>query len=100
VVASTVVSAGALFAVVQIPGVSQFFGCTPLGPVGWGIATGSAAAATAGSVVLPWGMDRLRRRRPAQVAEHEMSGAADVDTASWEGRVLGPAPFEPVFSPS
>ena len=28
------------------------FGCTPLGPAGWGIAIGSAAAATLGNAVL------------------------------------------------
>jgi calcium-translocating P-type ATPase len=49
VVASSVGSAALLAAVVQTPGVSQFFGCTPLGPVGWGIAgTAAAAAAFAG----------------------------------------------------
>jgi len=41
-VGSMAVLAGA----VQTPGVSGFFGCTPLGPVGWTIAGGSAAAAT------------------------------------------------------
>ena len=46
VLASTAVSFGVLAAVVQTPGVSQFFGCTPLGPVGWTIATGSALGAT------------------------------------------------------
>lgn len=45
-------SAAALAAVVQVPGLSQFFGCTPLGPLGWATAISSAAAATAGSVVL------------------------------------------------
>ncbi len=53
VIGASVVSAGALFAVVQTPGVSQFFGCTPLGPIAWGQAAGSAAAATAASVVGP-----------------------------------------------
>lgn len=46
VLASTAASVGVLAAVVQTPGVSQFFGCTPLGPVGWGIAAGSALGAT------------------------------------------------------
>jgi len=54
-------SAVALFAVIQTPGVSQFFGCTPLGPVGWATATGSAAAATALSVAAP---PLLRRAHP------------------------------------
>ncbi|GIJ79526.1 ATPase, P-type (transporting), HAD superfamily, subfamily IC [Micromonospora phaseoli] len=46
VLASTAASFGVLAIVVQTPGVSHFFGCTPLGPVGWSIATGSALGAT------------------------------------------------------
>jgi len=53
VLAASVLSAGALFAVVQTPGISQFFGCTPLGPIAWGQAAGSAAVATAASVAGP-----------------------------------------------
>ncbi|GAC1607759.1 MAG: cation-translocating P-type ATPase [Mycobacteriales bacterium] len=51
--ATVVVSGAVLIAVVQTPGVSQFFGCTPLGPAAWTIVAGSAAAATAGSVIAP-----------------------------------------------
>ncbi|WP_024874785.1 cation-translocating P-type ATPase [Saccharomonospora piscinae] len=47
VLASGLGSAAVLASVVQVPGVSHFFGCTPLGPVGWGIALGSATTATA-----------------------------------------------------
>jgi magnesium-transporting ATPase (P-type) len=50
---ASLASAGVLIAVVQTPGVSQFFGCTPLGPVGWSIAAGSAITGTAGSLLLP-----------------------------------------------
>ncbi|MET8524452.1 HAD-IC family P-type ATPase [Micromonospora sp. NPDC005172] len=46
VLASTAASLGVLVVVVQTPGVSQFFGCTPLGPVGWTIGAGSALGAT------------------------------------------------------
>jgi cation-transporting P-type ATPase I len=53
VVAASLVSAGILVVVVQTPGVSQFFGCTPLGPVGWATAAGSTLAGTAGSLLLP-----------------------------------------------
>jgi cation-transporting ATPase I len=53
VLAATALSGAALFTVVQTPGVSQFFGCTPLGPVGWTIAASSAAAATGASVLAP-----------------------------------------------
>jgi cation-transporting ATPase I len=49
VVAASVGSAAGLAAVVQTPVVSQFFGCTPLGPVGWGIGLSAAAAASLGA---------------------------------------------------
>ncbi|MDQ3642672.1 MAG: cation-translocating P-type ATPase C-terminal domain-containing protein, partial [Actinomycetota bacterium] len=52
-------SAALLVGLVQTPGVSQFFGCTPLGPGGWAIAGASAAAGTASSLVTP----RLLARR-------------------------------------
>ena len=52
VLAASLGSAAALAAVIQTPGVSTFFGCTPLGPVGWGIATGATTTATALSVLV------------------------------------------------
>ncbi|MFI8998524.1 HAD-IC family P-type ATPase [Streptomyces sp. NPDC053542] len=59
VVASAVGSMAALAAVVQTPGLSHFFGCTPLGPVAWTIALGAAGAATAGSPFLPPLINRM-----------------------------------------
>jgi cation-transporting P-type ATPase I len=45
-------SVAALAAVVSIPGVNRFFGCTPLGPGAWGIvAASSAVAAATGTVI-------------------------------------------------
>ncbi len=35
-----------LFGIVQTPGLSQLFGCRPIGPLGWSFALGSSAAAT------------------------------------------------------
>lgn len=46
-------------AIVQTPGVSQFFGCTPLGPVGWAQAMTAAAGATALASVAAPVLDRL-----------------------------------------
>ncbi|MGK5737681.1 HAD-IC family P-type ATPase [Micromonospora sp. URMC 103] len=70
VLASTAASLGALVAVVQTPGLSQFFGCTPLGPVGWGIAAGSAFGATFANGALGRLVERLpQATRPADV-EH------------------------------
>ncbi|MEU4476683.1 HAD-IC family P-type ATPase [Micromonospora sp. NPDC023966] len=62
VLASTAASVGVLIAVVQTPGVSQFFGCTPLGPVGWTIAAGSALGATFANGALTRLVDRLPQR--------------------------------------
>ncbi|WBB78297.1 heavy metal translocating P-type ATPase [Micromonospora sp. WMMD882] len=60
VLASTAASVGVLVVVVQTPGLSQFFGCTPLGPVGWTIAAGSALGATLGNGALT----RLTQGKP------------------------------------
>lgn len=49
-ITTCVASAVALVVVVNTPGLSQFFGCTPLGPVAWAIvAAGAAAGAAAAS---------------------------------------------------
>jgi len=46
-VVGAVLGSGALLAtIVQVPGVSRFFGCRPLLPHQWGLALGSAGAAT------------------------------------------------------
>jgi cation-transporting ATPase I len=49
VVAASLGSAAALAGIIQTPGVSQFFGCRPLGPLGWGIGLGAAATASLGA---------------------------------------------------
>jgi cation-transporting P-type ATPase I len=46
-------SLAVLAAVVQTPGLSRFFGCTPLDPLAWLVVLGCAAGATAGAEVLP-----------------------------------------------
>jgi cation-transporting ATPase I len=46
-------SAVALVALVQTPGVSRVFGCTPLGPVAWAGVAASIALALAGQRALP-----------------------------------------------
>jgi cation-transporting P-type ATPase I len=53
VVATALGSAAVLVAIVQTPGVSHFFGCTPLGPVAWTGVAGATAAATGLSVFAP-----------------------------------------------
>lgn len=58
VLVATGVSVGVLVFVVQTPGVSQFFGCRPIGPVAWGIAAGATAGATTFSIIVPWAAER------------------------------------------
>ncbi|CDR03883.1 cation transporting ATPase C-terminal domain-containing protein [Streptomyces iranensis] len=53
VLITSVASAATLFAIVETPVVSHFFGCTPLGPVAWSIVVGCSAAATVGAAVAP-----------------------------------------------
>ncbi len=53
VVATALGSAGVLIGIIQTPVVSQFFGCTPLGPVAWTGVFGATAGATVVSVLAP-----------------------------------------------
>jgi cation-transporting ATPase I len=53
VIVTCAASAAALVVIVSTPGVSQFFGCTPLGPFGWGVVAASSAAATAAAALAP-----------------------------------------------
>ena len=46
VIATTLASTAVLVVVVEVPGLSQFFGCTPIGPLAWAIVAGSAAVGT------------------------------------------------------
>ena len=47
-----------LVGVVQTPGVSRFFGCTPLDPLAWLVVLGSSATCTVGAEVLPRLLER------------------------------------------
>jgi len=53
VLATGVGSAAVLVGIIQTPGLSQFFGCAPLGPVGWLTVAGCSTAATVLSAVVP-----------------------------------------------
>ncbi|WP_409436765.1 HAD-IC family P-type ATPase [Mycobacterium sp. SMC-14] len=46
-------SFAAMALLISIPGISQFMGCTPLGPIGWAQALGSAAVATTAAGIAP-----------------------------------------------
>ncbi|HEV7898462.1 MAG TPA: HAD-IC family P-type ATPase [Planosporangium sp.] len=51
VIGASAVSAAALGAIVQTPGVSQFFGCRPIGPVAWATSLAASGIGTAGAMV-------------------------------------------------
>ncbi|MBX3184728.1 MAG: HAD-IC family P-type ATPase [Polyangiaceae bacterium] len=53
VMAASVGSGLLLAAIIQTPFVSQFFGCRPMGPIGWATALGASVAATSASSALP-----------------------------------------------
>ncbi|MFD0903503.1 HAD-IC family P-type ATPase [Actinomadura sediminis] len=53
VLATCAASAVALFGIVETPGISQFFGCTPLGAGAWTVVLLAAAGATLGAAVAP-----------------------------------------------
>ncbi|WP_435821469.1 HAD-IC family P-type ATPase [Kitasatospora aureofaciens] len=53
VLATVLGSAAALAVIVQTPGVSRFFGCTPLGPVAWTGVAASIVVALAAPPLLP-----------------------------------------------
>jgi cation-transporting ATPase I len=50
VVGASAVSAATLGAIVQTPGLSQFFGCRPMGPVAWATGLWASGIGTAGAV--------------------------------------------------
>lgn len=58
VVATALGSAGVLVGIIQTPVLSQFFGCTPLGPVAWTGVIGATAGTTVVSVVAPQWLNR------------------------------------------
>jgi cation-transporting ATPase I len=60
VLATAAGSLAVLFAVVQTPGVSRFFGCRPLDPVSWLMVLGWAAVGTATGEIGPRLLDRFR----------------------------------------
>jgi cation-transporting P-type ATPase I len=63
VLATAAGSLAVLVAVVQVPGLSQFFGCTPLDPLAWLTVLGWAAAGTVTAEVGPALVARLGTAR-------------------------------------
>jgi cation-transporting ATPase I len=53
VIVTTIASGAVLAAVIETPGISQFFGCTPLGPFAWSVVAGSVVAGAVVGIVAP-----------------------------------------------
>lgn len=53
VVITSLASTAVLAGIVQTPGLSQFFGCQPLGPLGWATAIGATTVATGVALTFP-----------------------------------------------
>ncbi len=84
VVATAVGSLAAMGTLISIPGVSQLLGCTPLGPIGWAQALGTASVATLGAAVVPKMIGGLlddERADDAEGAAEPARGAGIVDRA-------------------
>ncbi|MCQ4128656.1 cation-translocating P-type ATPase [Rhodococcus erythropolis] len=71
VVATVAGSAAALATLVSTPVVSQFLGCTPLGPIGWGQAVGCASAATLLAALAPRVLERIAATEETGTEESE-----------------------------
>jgi cation-transporting P-type ATPase I len=79
VVGTGLASAGVLAAIVQTPGVSHFFGCRPLGPLGWTQATTAAVLATGGSAVASRALAERSDRAATAETERRALEAALID---------------------
>jgi cation-transporting P-type ATPase I len=88
VVVTSLLSTAALATVIQTPGLSHFFGCRPLGPIGWGI----AIAASIGATRFASSADRFLQRdvlTPLRLAER---WDASDEEARWYGFVRSEPP--------
>ena len=67
VAATALGSAAALFVVVETPGLSRLFGCTPLGPLAWTGVAAAIAVAVAGQRAVPHVERAVLRHVPARM---------------------------------
>jgi cation-transporting ATPase I len=81
VVGSSVASGALMALIIQTPGVSNMFGCRPLGPLGWSQALTASGLATVGSLVTPHIIDRLLDGPGRQAEEDEPGESLATATA-------------------
>jgi hypothetical protein len=65
VLAASLGTAATMGLIIMTPGVSQLFGCRPLGPLGWSVGLGGAALGTAVAAVIPRVITAARRDKDA-----------------------------------
>lgn len=70
VVATAGGSLATLGVLISTPGVSQLLGCTPLGPLGWAQALGTAGTATAAAWVAPRVLSRVQSSMSTTPSRH------------------------------
>ncbi|MBD0022150.1 HAD-IC family P-type ATPase [Gordonia pseudamarae] len=99
VVATNIGTLAVMALIISVPGVSQMFGCTPVGPVGWAQAFAAAGIAAGVSKMTPQLVDWLIARFLESEADpngalHRVMAALDSaegtgeDLAAWLRRVL------------
>jgi cation-transporting P-type ATPase I len=92
VVGTTLGSLAVMVGVISTPGLSQLFGCTPVGPLGWGQGFLAATAATALSATAPAVLarvsDAVREQATSVVDDDDDAGAHQdgVDLAQRRGQ--------------
>lgn len=98
VLATTAGSFAAMVGVVSAPGLSQLFGCTPVGPFGWGQALFAAVTASALSALAPDLLARVARR--SVVFDDDDAGAHEngVQLAERRGEHAGGAAEQRILS--
>jgi cation-transporting P-type ATPase I len=82
VVVTSLLSTAALVTVIQTPGLSHFFGCRPLGPLGWGTAVVASIAATRFASVAN---NFLQRDILTPLRLAERWGETPRDEQAWDG---------------
>jgi cation-transporting P-type ATPase I len=89
VVATNVGTFAVMAGIISTPGVSQLFGCTPVGPVAWGQAMSAAAGATILSAVAPRLLARVGTAildRESVILDDDKTGADQDGVEVTQGR--------------
>jgi cation-transporting ATPase I len=84
VVLTAVGSLAGMGVLISTPGVSQLLGCTPLGPLGWAQALGTATAATGAAALAPRLLRQLTMSKDDD-AVHQVTNSSVRDTAATNG---------------